>query len=181
MNFLSWLHYFACMIGDNLIRLRWLHRTTSWIMNIKKKDLWMQHIKNECCSSLWINTSVVYTYMYHVGLPGLCWIFWMAYAIHWSQGLYSLSGKTFYHQLSRNPEAARLDVIMIVSQWNLTGISTALLPMCLSNFRAIGKVIARISRLRDLTRSCGKTSVRLILIDFWLNIFICHLWQVHNK
>ena len=28
-------------------------------------------------------------------------------------------------------EAVRLDVIMIVSLWNLTGISTALLSMCL--------------------------------------------------
>ena len=29
------------------------------------------------------------------------------------QGIYSLNGKTSYRQISRNPEAARLDVIMI--------------------------------------------------------------------
>ena len=51
---------------------------------------------------------------------------------------------------------------MIVSLWNLTGTSAALLPRCLSNFRAIEKVQSRISRLRDFTRSCGKTSHRLV-------------------
>ena len=56
------------------------------------------------------------------------------------QGLYSLSGKTSYRQISRSLEVARLDVTIIVSLWNLTGISAALLPRCLSNFRAIGKV-----------------------------------------
>ena len=59
---------------------------------------------------------------------------------HKTQGLYSLSGKTSYRQISRSLEAARLGVIMIVSFWNLTGIPAALLPRCLSNYRAIGKV-----------------------------------------
>ena len=76
-------------------------------------------------------------------------------------GLCSLSGKTSYHQISRSIEAARLDVTMIVSLWNLTGISAALLPRCLSIFIAVGKVYTRISRLRNFTRSCGKTPVRL--------------------
>ena len=56
------------------------------------------------------------------------------------QSLYSLSGKTSYRQISWSLEATRLSVIMIVSHWNLTGISAALLPRCLSNFRAIEKV-----------------------------------------
>ena len=77
-------------------------------------------------------------------------------------GLYSLCGKTSYRQISWSLEAARLGVIMIVSLWNLTGISAALLPRCLLNFRAIGKVKTRISRLRDFTRSCSKTSYRLV-------------------
>ena len=55
------------------------------------------------------------------------------------QGLYSLSDKTSYRQISWSLEAARLSVIMIVSLWNLTGISAALLPRCLSNFKAIEK------------------------------------------
>ena len=80
----------------------------------------------------------------------------------WTLGLYSLSGKTSYRQISWSLETARLGVIMIVSLWNLTGISAALLPRCLLNFRAIGKVKTRISRLRDFTRSCGKTSYRLV-------------------
>ena len=57
---------------------------------------------------------------------------------------HSLGGKTSYHRISRGLEAARLDVIMIASLWNLTSISAALLPSCQSNFRAIGKVLIRI-------------------------------------
>ena len=55
-------------------------------------------------------------------------------------GLYSLSGKTSYRQISWSLEAARLDVAMVVSLWNLTGTSAAVLPWYLPNFRAIGKV-----------------------------------------
>ena len=57
----------------------------------------------------------------------------------WFSNLYSPSGKTSYRQI-RSLEAARLDIIMIISLWNLTGISAAPLPRCLSNFKAIGKV-----------------------------------------
>ena len=55
-------------------------------------------------------------------------------------GVSILSGKTSYHQISWSLEVARLDVMLIVSLWNLTDISAALLPRCLSNLRAIGKV-----------------------------------------
>ena len=56
------------------------------------------------------------------------------------QGLYSLSGRTSYRKISWSLETERLGVIMFVSFWNLTGISPALLPRCLSNFRAIANV-----------------------------------------
>ena len=42
------------------------------------------------------------------------------------RGLYSLSSSATYRQISRRFKAARLDVIMIVSLRNLTGISAAL-------------------------------------------------------
>ena len=77
-------------------------------------------------------------------------------------GFYSLSGKTCCCQTSLTLEAARFDVIMILSLWYLTGFSVALLPRCLSHIRAIGKGWTRISRLRDFTRSCGKTSLCLV-------------------
>ena len=98
--------------------------------------------------------------------PDQWWIcvvmaYWYRHIIR-ALGLYSLSGKTSYRKISWSLGAARLGVIIIVSPWNLTGISAALLPRCLSNFRAIGKVQTRISRLRDFTRSCGKTSYRLM-------------------
>ena len=63
----------------------------------------------------------------------------MRYLLEVTQGLYSLSDKTSYRQISWSLEAARLSVIMIVSLWNLTGISAVLLPRCRSNFRAIEK------------------------------------------
>ena len=75
--------------------------------------------------------------------------------------IYSLSGKTSYHQISWSLEAARLD-IMSVSLWNLTDIVAELLLGPLSNCRAIGKVQTRISRLRDFTRPCDKTPARLV-------------------
>ena len=62
-------------------------------------------------------------------------LFWCGHV-----SLYSLSGKTSCRQISWCLKAARLDVMMIVSLWNLTGISVALLPRCLSNFGAIVKV-----------------------------------------
>ena len=81
------------------------------------------------------------------------------------QGLCSQSGNTSYRQISWSLKAARLGIIMIVTLWNLTGISAALLPRGLSNFRAIGKVETQISRPRDFTRSCGKMSYRLMNIS----------------
>ena len=57
-------------------------------------------------------------------------------------------------QISRSLYAARLGAIMLVSLWNLTSISAVLL--------AIWNVSTRISELRDLTRSGGKTSVQLV-------------------
>ena len=48
-------------------------------------------------------------------------------------------GYDVLRQISWSFEAARLDIIVIVSLWNLTGISTALLLKRPSNFGAIGK------------------------------------------
>ena len=43
------------------------------------------------------------------------------------QGLYSRRSKTSYRQISRSLKVARLDVVMVISLWNLTGISATLL------------------------------------------------------
>ena len=47
----------------------------------------------------------------------------------------------------------------------LTSLSIARLSRCLSNFRVFGKVPTRISLLWVFTRSCDKTSVRLVNRD----------------
>ena len=56
------------------------------------------------------------------------------------EGLDSLSDKAFHRQIWGSLEAIRLDVIMIATLQNLTDTSAALLQMCLSNLKAIGKV-----------------------------------------
>ena len=81
---------------------------------------------------------------------------------HIHLGLYSLSGKTSYHKISWSLEAARFGFELFQSLWNLAGTSAALLPRCLSNFRAIRLLQHPISRLRDFTRFGGKTSYRLV-------------------
>ena len=77
-------------------------------------------------------------------------------------GLYSLSGKTSHRKISWSLEAARFGFKLVQSLWNLAGTSAALLPRCLSNFRAIRPLQHTISRLRDFTRFGGKTSYRLV-------------------
>ena len=77
-------------------------------------------------------------------------------------GLYSLSGKTSYRKISWSLEAARFWFKLFQSLWNLVGTSAALLPRCLSNFRAIRPLQHPISRLRDFTRFGGRTSYRLV-------------------
>ena len=89
-------------------------------------------------------------------LLSLCW------HMRLYQGLYSLSGKTSYRKISWSLEAARFGFKFFQSLWNLAGTSAALLPGCLSNFRAIRPLQHPISRLRDFTRFGGKTSYRLM-------------------
>ena len=107
-----------------------------------------------------------------------------------TQGLYSLSGKTSYHKISWSLEAARFGFKLFQSLWNLAGISAALLPRCLSNFRAIQPLQHPISRLRDFTRFDGKTSYRLVnrgpgyiwlVLSFHFDILCNHqTWWVHQ-
>ena len=52
-------------------------------------------------------------------------------------GLYSLSGWKFYRKILWSLEATRFGFRLLQSLWNLTGNSAAVLPKCLSNFRAI--------------------------------------------
>ena len=61
----------------------------------------------------------------------LCWSEWPVL------GLCSLSERTSYRKISLSLEAARFGFRLFQSPWNLTGSSTAALPRCLSNIRAI--------------------------------------------
>ena len=54
-------------------------------------------------------------------------------------GIFLISDKTDYDQISQNFEAMRSRVSHVVSIWNLTCVSAAQLPSRLSNFRATGE------------------------------------------
>ena len=89
---------------------------------------------------------------------------WRLDSLHWSQGPVSISDKTSYRKISQSLEVARFVFRIVRSLWNLTGTSAALLPMCLSNFKAIRQFKEPISGLRDFTRSYDKTSFRILTI-----------------
>ena len=62
----------------------------------------------------------------------------------------------------RSREVSRFVFRIVRSLWNLTGTSAALLPMCLSNFKAIRQFKVPFSWPRDLARSYEKTSFRIL-------------------
>ena len=64
------------------------------------------------------------------------------------QGLYQISGRTSYRKIKGSLEIARLGVVMIVSLWNLTGISAALLQ---SDWKSINMDFAA-SRPHEILR-----------------------------
>ena len=68
-------------------------------------------------------------------------------------GPVSIFDKTSYCKITQSLEAVRLVFRIIRSLWNLTGASAAVLPRCLSNFKAIRSLRLPISQFRDFTRS----------------------------
>ena len=100
----------------------WLSRFLECLWNFCKKTLWYKYEE-----LFWWNTRLINHFMKKGLMENLL-------------GLYSLSCKTSYRQISWSLEAARLGIIIIAALWNLTGISAVLLSRCLSNFKAIGKV-----------------------------------------
>ena len=82
--------------------------------------------------------------------------------IHKNQGPVSITEKTSYRKISWSLEAARFVFRIGRSLLNMTGTSAALLPMCLSDFKAMRQFKVPMSWLRDFTRSCDKTSLRIL-------------------
>ena len=80
-------------------------------------------------------------------------------------GLYSLSRPTSYCKISWSFDATRLRFKRFQPLWNLTGISAAALPICLSNARTIDNCNIQ-------SRSFG-TSIT-ILQNFYSSISNCH-------
>ena len=76
-------------------------------------------------------------FSYYIGcLTQASLINWQA-ILQFSQCLYSLSRLTSYRKILWSLKASRFMFRPFQSLWNLTGTSAALLPRCLSNFRAI--------------------------------------------
>ena len=78
-------------------------------------------------------------------------------------GPYSLINcKTSYRKIAWSLDVTGFGFRLYQSLRNFNGTSRAALPRCLSNWRAIRSLLHPISRLRDFTRSGGKTSHRLV-------------------
>ena len=130
------------------------------------------HKSNQYTFNYWMDVKSLWFFIYFVEIwcvpfspyhPGLLFLRGSFVNLSVSEAtmcLYLLGGRTSYCQISWS--FLWLDDIMIVSLWNLTGISSALLPRCLSNVRVIIKVWTRISLLRGFTGSYGKTTFRLV-------------------
>ena len=65
---------------------------------------------------------------------------WFIMVNQTTQGLYSMSGKTSYHQNLWSLSAARLRFRLLQSPWNLKGTPMTVLLRCLSNFRVIRSI-----------------------------------------
>ena len=81
----------------------------------------LAQFKKDCFSSPFVlayNSARLSTRTHIVRMARLSWI----------QGLYSLSGKTSFLQISWNLATTSLGVVLIVSLWNMTDILAALLP-----------------------------------------------------
>ena len=116
----------------------WFNSLTSgpWF-NIKMSSY--QYRKSHCGDKTILRPSYLHKGISYTGkMSSLYWI----RARKWSSnfddknlGLYSLSGKTSYRQVSWSLETAIFGVIMIITLIHLTSNYAALLPRCLSNFR----------------------------------------------
>ena len=69
-----------------------------------------------------------------------------------NQDLYSQSGRTSYRKISCSLEAAKLYVIIIVSFWNLTGISAEMPVKFQSDWKSLNLTIT-VSRLHEILQS----------------------------
>ena len=78
------------------------------------------------------------------------------------QGPYSLGGSASYCKISWSLEVTRFGFRLYQSLWNLTAISAAILPRCLSNFRALRPLLHPTLHLQVFTRFGDKTSCRLV-------------------
>ena len=90
-----------------------------------------------------------------------------------NSNLYSQSRRTSYRKISWSLGAVGFGFRFFKSLWNLTGTTAAALPRCLSYFRAIRSLYHPISWLRDFTRSCRKTSYRLVNSGMFTAITNC--------
>ena len=90
-------------------------------------------------------------------------------------GPVSIYDKTSYREISQSFDGARSDVKRFVSLCVLTSTSAAVLPSCLSNFRAIGQVQIRFPLLRDFAISYNKTSYRILKQDQGGSVLISQL------
>ena len=119
----------------------------------------IEEVTSKCCS---LNNVRSLIWVHQVPYMFLASSFSCLCSVLWSQGPVSISEKTSFRKISKSLEATRFVFRIVRSLWNFIGTSAAVLPMCLSNFKAIRQFKVPISWLRDFTRSYEKTSFRIL-------------------
>ena len=110
-----------------------------------------------------------------------CGFVWNIKSLEWFLLCAFLSYEERFRAPSQYPKRNGFVFRIVRSLWNLTGTSAAMLPMCLSNFKAIRQFKVPISWLRDFTRSYEKTSFWILRRGPDSNWFLQAVFKTHVK
>ena len=120
-----WITQLAVVSFDNVWYVQHNNRLGKRSTGTAGQLSWFERLNSHAC------ISKMFTMVLDIAIMSVA--VYLKYAGH-------LFTKTSYRQISRSLEDAGLGVITTLSLWNLTDISAAhVLPMCLSNSKAIGK------------------------------------------
>ena len=130
----SWCHWRSPRSATWRAWLVW-HRAPrrGWRWHVWARFVWTPVCGPEGDIELIADTATEATLLHH-SHP------WLGTGLWPLLGLNSLNSKTSYRQILWSLEVTGLGVVMMVLLWNLKGTLAAVLPRCLSNFRAIVKV-----------------------------------------
>ena len=92
-------------------------------------------------------------------------------------GPVSISHKTCYRKISQSLDGTIFVFRVVGSLWNLTGVSAAVLPRGLSNFKTIWWFVLGISMIREILRYRVFCNIETAPIRCWQISVSCWLWN----